>query len=230
MVLATACTSPESTDKKDGEDAAKKENTSTKDTVVVETKVDNPAEVAKLKMAEMSFEDYAKLTTIEEIEKVFGAEQMKEGISYYAEGTVQYKNTTVTNPATTHEIRYVWGDNGELNSIEADYIRRNENFEEVGKQMTKSDCGIHLGMTLEELVAWNEDELSFLGFGWDFEGMVQRKENSKLSNCDVIARLGIDHDPSYPAEIMGDIDLNSTDENLKGVKIFITNFTYHIQK
>ena len=57
-----------------------------------------------------TIEDYGQLKTKEEIIAAFGKENIKNGSSWYAEGTVQMKHTVVTNPKNKHIVKYVWNE------------------------------------------------------------------------------------------------------------------------
>ena len=197
-----------------------------KDTVNSSISINN-AQVTKPVLSEMKLEDYAQLTDKKSIEAVFGESQMQEGISYYDEGTTQYTHTLVTNPATTHQIKYVWDSEGKLIFIEANYKRQTENEPQSGIQMTQSDCGIYLGMKLEELATWNGKAISFYGFGWDREGVIKKEEKSKMAGCRVVAKLGIDLDETTPSSVMGDVLLSSADKKVKSANIFVSQFIYY---
>ena len=75
-----------------------------------------------------TIEDYGQLKTKEEIIASFGKENIKNGSSWYAEGTVQMKHTVVTNPKNKHIVKYVWNEENpkKLNSIEINYFDYNE--------------------------------------------------------------------------------------------------------
>lgn len=192
---------------------------------------DVPAQVVKLNFAEMTMEDYASLVSKEAINNLFGAESVVDGVSLYEEGTVEYKHTVVTNPATTHIVKYVWKDNDSLKWVEANYIKRSEDFEEVGIQMLGSECGINLGMPLKDVVVWNGDDFKFFGFGWDFGGNVRAKENSKIANCSVTFDLGIKYDDMKGNEtIIGDVELSSSDSAVKNAGVFIASFKCYPSK
>lgn len=191
---------------------------------VEESTTNNPAESKKLDLASMTFEDYFALDSKEKITSIFDKENCKEGTSFYEEGTVSYKHTVVTNPATTHEIKYVWDENGTLAFVEANYKKYDEDFNEIGIQMLKSECGVHLGMKLTELEQWNGKPISFSGFGWDYGGTIMKGTDSKLANCPINMMLGIDYSPRTSNTIMGDTILTSSDKTVQQTPIYVSSF------
>lgn len=191
---------------------------------VEESTPDNPAESKKLNLASMTFEDYAALDTKEKIKSTFDKENCKEGTSYYEEGTISYKHTVVTNPATTHEVKYVWDENGTLAFVEANYKKYDEDYNEVGIQMLKSECGVHLGMKLKELEKWNGKPISFSGFGWDYGGTIMKGTDSKLANCPINMTLSIDYSQNTSNKIMGDTILSSTDKTVQQTPVYVSSF------
>lgn len=221
--MLAACSSPsnQETDKK--EDSKPVEETVLQD----EDKEETSAEVTKLKLAAMTFEDYVKLNSKEVIEGIFGADNMKEGSSSYQEGEVRYKHTIVTNPATTHEVKYLWDEDGSLSFVEASHYKYDENFEVQGTQSLESECGISLGMPLAELVTWNGSDIRFSGFGWDYAGGVFVEQNTKLADCPVILNLDVNYD-DMTSNITGDRELNTENEEVKNANIFVGSFTFDV--
>ncbi|NVK66564.1 MAG: hypothetical protein HWE22_18370 [Flavobacteriales bacterium] len=195
--------------------------------------VDNPdepsAQVTKLELSAFKFDDYITLTTPEQIKARFdGEDEVEHGTSLYQEGTVEYDHTIVTNPATTHEVKYLWDDKGDLSFVEANYIKYDENFDEKGIQMLGTESGVYLGMPLEELVEWNGQDFDFYGFGWDYGGGIKREKGTKLTDSKYVIRLDMRYKEGMPSAIMGDILLNSSNELLKDQEIFVSNISYYL--
>ncbi len=222
--MLAACSSPSNQATDENEDQNPTEETVLQD----EDNGEPSAEVTKLKLAAITFEDYAKLNNIELIEATFGADNMKEGSSSYQEGEVTYKHTIVTNPATTHEVKYLWDEDGSLSFVEASHYKYDENFEVLGIQSLDSECGISLGMTLAELVAWNGSDIRFSGFGWDYAGGVFVEQNTKLADCPVTVILDVNYD-DMTSNITGDTELNTENEEVKNAKIFVGSFTFYVE-
>lgn len=230
ILLMVSCTN---NDKKDNNLAQKHETTIKIDSASVQdiNTINKPssAQVKKLVLAQMSLEDYIKLNSKDLINENFAPEQIKSGISFYQEGTVKSNHTLVTNPASTHQIKYLWDNNNQLAFVEASYKKYDKVFNEIGIQMVESENGLYLGMKLEDLVKWNNSEIEFYGFGWDYGGGIKRKEGDKLSKSDYIISLGADYN-QISNKLMGDTLLNSSSKIVKESNIYISKLTYYLDK
>ena len=180
-----------------------------------------------------TIEDYGQLKTKEEIIAAFGKENIKNGSSWYAEGTVQMKHTVVTNPKNKHIVKYVWNEENpkKLNSIEINYFDYNEDYEVKGTQKVLSDCGLYTGMSINDLRKWNGADFNFSGFGWDYEGGVFVTPKSRLNTCPVTIKLGLKFDGNLDiAEgLYGDQELSTSLDMLRKAPIIIDKLTYFFE-
>lgn len=179
-----------------------------------------------------TIEDYAQVKTKEEIIAAFGKENIKNGSSWYAEGTLQLKHTIVTNPKNKQIVKYVWNEDNpkKLSSIEINYFDWDENYEVKGTQKVLSACGIYTGMPINELRKWNGADFNFSGFGWDYEGGVFATPKSRLSTCPITIKLGLklDGDLDDAAEgLYGAQELNTSNPLVKKGPIVIDKLTYN---
>ena len=181
-----------------------------------------------------TIEDYAQLTSKEELTNTFGKENIKNGTSWYAEGTVEMKHTIVTNLKNKHIVKYLWDEENpkKLNSIEVGYFDYDENYEIRGTQKILSNCGFYTGMPINDLRKWNGADFNFSGFGWDYEGGVFVMPKSRLSNCPVTIKLGLknqDYSEDYD-DLFGDQELSTSNELVKNAPIIIDRLYYYIDK
>lgn len=181
-----------------------------------------------------TIEDYAQLTSKEELMNTFGKENIKEGTSWYDEGTIEMKHSIVTNPKNKHIVKYLWEENNpkKLNSIEVGYFIYNEDYEVQGIQKVLSNCGFYTGMPINDLRKWNGADFNFSGFGWDYEGGVFVMPKSRLSTCSVTIKLGLknqDYSEDYD-ELFGDHELSTSNELVKKSPIVIDRLYYYIEK
>lgn len=180
-----------------------------------------------------TIEDYAQLKTKEELIATFGKENIKNGTSWYAEGTVQLKHSIVTNPKNKHIVKYLWDEENpkKLSSIEISYFDYNEDYEVLGTQKILSACGFYTGMPINDLRKWNGADFNFSGFGWDYEGGVFVKEKSRLSTCPVTIKLGLKHDGNLDlAEgLYGDQELSTSSEAVKKAPIIVERLYYYLK-
>ena len=179
-----------------------------------------------------TIEDYALLTTKEELIATFGKENVKNGSSWYAEGTVELKHSIITNPKNKHIIKYLWDERNpkKLSSLEVCYFDWNEDFEVKGTQKIMSACGFYTGMPINDLRKWNGADFNFSGFGWDYEGGVSVMPKSRLSTCPVSIKLGVKSMESMEAfdELYGDQLFNTSNELVKKAPIIVERIYYHL--
>ena len=179
------------------------------------------------------FEDYINLTTKKELIDKFGIENLEDGVTWFAEGTVKMEHTVLVNPLDSTIIKFLWNEDGErLSAIEAFYYKWNEDGEITGRQKLKTSNGLWLGMSLEELKSWNGADFKFSGFGWDYAGGIFSEKGSEFEKSNVKVRLmdsqeGNDDSFNF---IIGDVELSTSESRLAGAPIFVQEFTYYIEE
>ena len=173
------------------------------------------------------FEDYLSLTNKEEIFETLGEENLEEGSSWYAEGTVEFKHIVYTNPENAQVIKFVMEeeDDSKVSMIEVHYNIVNENYEVESTQKVESSCGIYTGMKLADVVELNRAPLNFSGFAWDFAGSVMNMNGGELENCKTNFRLDLENWDDMPGELLGDMELNSDMDDVKAADIIIEEIT-----
>lgn len=144
------------------------------------------------------------------------------------------KHTIIFNTQNNHVVKYVWNkkDSKKLDFIEASHLIYDNKHNIIGSQKIDSECGMTLGMQMDELVAWNKKDFEFTGFGWDSEGNVHPSDFSNLDQCKVKIALGLDKkvnkDPYL--SLFGEQMLRSSDDLVKKAPIFVSTFTMYISK
>lgn len=227
LALLFACEAETKVDNKTTENN-KTETTPNEDTVATE----NSAKVVEMTFAAMKFEDYGNFENRDKLVAFFGEENLKNGTSYYGEGTMKYAHTLVTNPKTGHVVKILWEekDTNKVNFIEANYNIYDSEFNLKGNQMLASNSGLALGMPLKDLVTWNEGkEIKFSGFAWDFHGGVFSDEQSKIKTSGLSLTMDFSDPTGIPTEFLGDVTLSSKDQNVLDAPIVIGTLTkyYH---
>ena len=203
--LMASCQSETSTDAKEPKINTETDSVSVlKDTLVLEEPEAEVADFTKI-------EHYAALDTKAKLVENFGKENIKDGSTWYGEGSTELKHSVLTNPSNGHIVKYVWKEENptQLSFIEIFGILRNKDYEAIGTQKIGSECGIFTGMTLKEMRDWNGEDFEFSGFGWDFGGMVRYTEESNFAKCNLSLRLEIKFEEGknqYDA-LYGDTDL-----------------------
>ncbi len=172
-------------------------------------------------------EDYAQITSKEQLVSEFGEENLVDGESWYAEGTVKIDNTVLTNPENGQVIKYLWEEDGNsLNYLEVNYYLFDEDYTIQGTQVVSSECGVSTGMSLQDLKEWNGADFRFSGFGWDYAGGIFRDEGSKITECPIQIKLSFDLKIEVPVEYLGDQVFNTADDIIQGAPILIDKLTY----
>ena len=178
-----------------------------------------------------TIESYGTLLTKDDLIAQFGKDNLKDGESWYAEGTVRMEHTILTNPNNGHIVKYLWQEDGKtLNAIEASYYLWDENFERHGTQTITSENGLKLGMSLAELKEWNGADFKFSGFGWDYAGGIFAEAGSKLYDSKVQVTLIDDQDVQSEEWrfLLGDIEFNTSDDRLKDAPILVEQFSLYV--
>lgn len=214
---------------KEGNNSTGHENRTIHDKELSEAK-STPEEPKKLIFN--TIEDYAQLTSKEELINTFGKENVKHGVSLYAEGSVELKHSIVTNPKNKHVIKYLWNEENpkKLSFLEVDYYDYNEEYEVQGNQKVLSNCGFYTGMPINDLRKWNGADFEFSGFGWDYEGGVSVQPKSRLNSCHVGIKLGLKLTESMNGldELYGDVELNTSNQLVKKAPIIIDRLYYNM--
>ena len=89
--------------------------------------------------------------------------------------------------------------------------------------MWKTDNGIAIGTTLEELVKINGKDFTFAGFEWDYAGVVTDWNTGKIDK-----KLGIYLEPTnmeaiFP-DLIGDKEFPSSNEKAKAAGLKVASF------
>lgn len=214
IALLTACGENSSTNKTDNN-----ESKDSADVAVEETISETEEEAPSFE----NFEDYILLNNKEELIAEFGEDALEDGESWYAEGTVKYDHTILTNPNNGNIIKFLWDEDGNLSSIEAHYYLWNEDYEVEGTQKVQSAHGFHTGMPINDLREWAGEDFNFSGFGWDYAGGIMSMPGDKFSECDTKIRLDLDYEAEWNdhASLSGDVELNTSMENVKSAPIYV---------
>ena len=194
--------------------------------IVEEVPVEVPEEIEY-----RTIEDYCGIASKDQLIAEFGEENITDGESWYAEGTVCIQHSNLVNPENGHVIKYLWEEDGNtLSSIEVSYYIFDEDYSIQGTQIISSESGVNTGMSLQDLVAWNGDDFDFFGFGWDYEGGILSEEGSELGECPVQIKLSFDLETDIPEEyygMYGDQVLSTADDNTVGAPVLVDRLTYY---
>ena len=145
-------------------------------------------------------------STIEDIIRLYGAEQVEKRMVYGPEGIGRF-DVSVIYPNTANELLVFWDQN--------DYGKRPSS---VSMRKAGSNWhtlyGVKIGTTLEELNQLNGRPFKFLGFNWDYGGSVKNNwEDGRLLTLRP-ASITLRAQSDLPRQYQGDRLLLSDTENL----------------
>lgn len=150
---------------------------------------------------------------ITDVEKHYPDANAHEGHSMFDEGTVE-RPYTVLYPETADELHITWKDEDrkEIHDLR---------FSKEGRW--KSETGIKIGTSYEELNRLNEKEISFYGFGWDYSGAVVWNDG-KLEGTKLRVFLEPEQEPD--SRYYGDTILDLTEEEIGKLDLKVRNIIY----
>ncbi len=177
-----------------------------------------------------TIEDYGLIESKDQLIAEFGEENLTDGATWYAEGTVKVEHTVLTDPSSGRVIMFFWEEDGRTRSyLEAAYYLFDDDYSVLGTQEVESDCGVYTGMSLQELREWNGADFSFFGFGWDYEGGILTGE-SRITDAPVQMKLSFDLEVEIPEEYRGmysDGVFNTADDIARGAPVLVDRLTYY---
>ena len=196
-------------------------DTATVDSVIV----DEPEE----ELLEWGLEDYAQYSTRSMLYDSFDKEHLTDQTAWVAEGTIETQITYLTDPKNDWVIMFSWSteDNESLEFVEAQYQPL---YIEAYDNEVFTKAGLKTGMSLEELVEWNNGEpVPFAGFGWDGSGGVFAGSESKIGKSKINIGLGM-ADAGWETHnaLIGDIQLSSDEDRVQGAPISVGSLTYYL--
>ncbi len=140
----------------------------------------------------------------------YGVENVSEGEVYHPEAETPEQVTFIFK-GQAKEIIVHWGENHKaISSIEA--VQKDSPY--------KDFYGIGYGTTMKELETINISSISFVGFLWDMAGSItsfnmgdlDHRVSTHLKNIHYNITI---NDSNPPAELTGDVTLNTDDELVK---------------
>lgn len=204
------------------EDSNNETDTTSVDTIAVEDETESV----------MFFEDYAQFDTKTKLYEEFGEENIVDDEAWYAEGTVHFVTSVLTDPATGNKIQFTWDEKDEETLSFIETWRLDWKDENAVPQKVETKEGLYTGMPLKELIDWNGEDFRFAGFGWDYAGGVFANEDEgKLGGYPVDVTLDmLDEGWETFPHLIGDADHSTGDDGVKGAPVVIGSMTYHVQQ
>lgn len=151
----------------------------------------------------------------EELKKNYPNANIREDIGMFEEGTVE-RPYSILYPDTPNELHITWADAGKtkINDIR---------FSESGNW--KSNTGIKVGTTYDELNHLNGQPISFYGFGWDYSGAVMWNDG-KFEDSNL--RVFLAPQSSPPGKFIGDHLIKATPEEIAALNLKVKTIIYQL--
>lgn len=146
-----------------------------------------------------------------DIYKTFGKENVSETEIGLGEG--ETKKGLLVFPKTNNEIQVLFQGNEEMTKLESIRIKGTNS-------KWKTDAGIKVGSSLEELVAANGKDFKFYGFEWDYAGKLANWNGGKLNDKLSVFLEATNEEPVFP-HLVGDKEILSSNEKAReaGLKV-----------
>jgi len=146
----------------------------------------------------------------EDLSKNYPDANIQEGTDMFEEGTDE-RSYSILYPGTTDELHITWQNNSKT---EIHDLR----FSNNGKW--KSETGINVGTTYEELNKMNGKKISFYGFGWDYSGAVDWN-GGKLEKSGLRVFLNPENKPAN--KFYGDKIIQATPEEIEALDLKVSS-------
>ena len=146
-----------------------------------------------------------------DIYKTFGKENVMETEIGLGEG--ETKKGLLVFPKTNNEIQVLFQGNEEMTKLESIRIKGTDS-------KWKTNAGIKVGSTLEELVTANGKDFNFYGFEWDYAGKLANWNGGKLNDKLSVFLEATNEEPIFP-DLLGDREFLSSNPKAKeaGLKV-----------
>ena len=159
--------------------------------------------------AKYSIENLGKMDS-EDLKRNYPDSRMEEGIDLFDEGTDE-RPFTILYPGTENELHITWQDKERTKIHDLRYSAN-------GKW--KSDTGVEIGSTYQDLTKLNGKPVSFYGFGWDYSGAVLwNGGNLEDSGLRVFLAPQNDHDNKF----FGDHIIKATPEEIEALDLKVAS-------
>ncbi|TBW27903.1 hypothetical protein [Gramella sp. KN1008] len=146
----------------------------------------------------------------EDLERNYPDANIQEGIDLFEEGTDE-RPYTILYPGTADELHITWQDEERTRIHDLRY---------AGNGKWKSETGVKVGTSYEDLNRMNGKLISFYGFGWDYSGAVLWNEG-KLEKSGL--RVFLAPQNEHGNEFYGDHVIEATPEEIEALDLEVAS-------
>lgn len=158
-------------------------------------------------------EDLAEVASVEKIKEIYPDAPIEEGTGMFEEGTVE-RSYNILYPNSNDEVLLTWKDRDRTRLHQ---IR-------IGKEgRWKSEAGIQIGTTYDELVTLNEAPIQVYGFGWDYGGAVDWN-GGKMTNSNIRIFLAPAGEPAN--RFYGDHIIKASEQEIEDLDLKVSAIIY----
>lgn len=159
--------------------------------------------------AKYTIENLGKMDS-QDLERNYPDANIREGVDVFEEGTDE-RPYTILYPDTPHEMHITWQDKDRTKMHDLRYS---------GNGKWKSETGVEIGTSYEELNRLNGKQVSFYGFGWDYSGAVVWN-GGKLEDSGLRVFLTPRND--HGNEFYGDHMIKATPEEIEALNLEVAS-------
>ena len=177
----------------------------------------NPPATLEYLITDTTFGKINKATTYNDLERMFGKNNIQDTINYGAEGMDSFIVTKIFSN-TPKELVINWQIDKFHNAIATvDCFHDNSWYHTIDS--------LTIGSTLQKLVQVNGKKINFYGTGWDYGGLITSYNGGKFQRPKIF--FSLNSAPGASEKVMGDRELNTdmpqVKQNLR--KLYISNIS-----
>ena len=163
----------------------------------------------------------SQTSTEKDLINLFGSENVKREKLSLDEGVIV--EGTIVFPERPDQLIIEWVP-GQLYQKPAMVRIEGEKSQWVTEQ------GIRIGSTLEELLEVNGEAIQFMGFEWDYSGLIESwGENGKV-NSDLIVFFAPGNPAAINPELLGDNSFSSEHPKAKAAQLYVASMMIPLNK
>lgn len=148
----------------------------------------------------------AEVIAQQDLDNIYPEAQIAEGVEYFDEGTVE-RSYSILFPHSHEKILVIWKDK-DRKTLHQIYLD--------SKSRWRSNTGLRVGTTYDELVELNGGPIKFYGFGWDYSGAVDWNEGG-LSGTNI--RVFLEPTVAPPRDFYTDQVIKTTEDEIENMKL-----------
>lgn len=148
----------------------------------------------------------AQVIADDKLDEIYPTANKTEGSELFEEGTVE-RSYTILYPQTPDNCLIIWADK-DRTKLHQIFVDRESRW--------RSNTGVRVGSTYDELEELNGGPIKFYGFGWDHSGAVDWNEGG-LAKSNI--RVFLEPQIAPPKDFYTDALIKTTDDEIDAMKL-----------